>query len=67
MYCRKYAVEQVATVRNLTKLEHDSMDVADDPRANFDQPGLQAGQRPIGHLLGEVCALQEYTKIVGSA
>lgn len=38
--------------------------MADNPRTDFDQPGLQAGQRPIGHLLGKVCALQEDAEIV---
>jgi len=35
------------------------------PYPNFDQPSLQAGQRPIGYLLGKVGALQEDTEIVG--
>ena len=38
--------------------------MADDLCTDFDYPGLQAGQRPIGHLLGKVRALQEDAEIV---
>jgi len=61
------AMKEAAADRDRGKLERDGAGVTDYPYTNFDQLGLQAGQRPIGHLLGEVCALQEYTKIVGSA
>jgi len=49
--------EQSAANGNLGQLEGDSAGMADNPRTDFDQPGLQAGQRPVGHLLGKVCAL----------
>jgi hypothetical protein len=37
--------------------------MADDPCTDFDSPGLQAGQRPISHLLGKVRVLQEDAEI----
>lgn len=60
-----YAVEQSTTDYNFCELEGDYTGVTHTPCANFDQPSLQAGQRPIGYLLGKVCALQEHTEIVG--
>jgi len=62
---RKDVVEQIATDCNVCELEGDCTGVTHNPCANFDQPSLQAGQRPIGYLLGKVCALQEHTEIVG--
>lgn len=49
--------KQSAANRNLGQLEGDGAGMADDPRTDFDQPGLQAAQRTVGHLLGKVCAL----------
>ena len=51
--------------RDLGQLEGDGAGVTDGPRPDFNQPGLQAGQRPISHLLGQVGLLQEDTEIVG--
>ena len=61
---RKDAAEQSATDSHLSKLERDGAGMADNPRTNFDQPGLQARQRPIGHFLGKVCILQEDAEII---
>jgi hypothetical protein len=44
--------EQIATHSHLGDLEGDCAGMADDPRTDFDQPGLQACQPPIGYLLG---------------
>jgi hypothetical protein len=38
--------------------------MSNDPRTNLDESGLQTGQRPVGHLLGQLDALQEDTQIV---
>ena len=54
MYGCDDAVEQIAADRDLGKLERNGTGVADDPCTDFDDPGLQAGQRPIGDLLGQV-------------
>lgn len=62
---RQDVTEQVATDRDLGQLERDGAGMTDDPRANFDQPCLEAGQRPVGYLLGKVCTLQEDPEIVG--
>jgi hypothetical protein len=40
---RQYAVEKVTAYRNLSELERDGPGVTDNPRPDFDQPGLQAG------------------------
>ena len=61
----KDAVEQISADRNLGKLEGNGAGVADDPRAGFDQSCLEAGQRPVGYLLGQISALQEDTGIAG--
>jgi len=61
----KDAVEQISADRNLGNLEDNGAGVADDPCANFDQSCLEAGQRPVGHFLGQISALQEDTEIVG--
>ena len=61
----KDAVEQISADRNLGKLEGNGAGVADDPRAGFDQSCLEAGQRPVGYLLGQISAVQEDTEIVG--
>ena len=61
----KDAVEQISADRNPGKLEGNGAGVADDPRAGFDQSCLEAGQRPVGYLLGQISALQEDTGIVG--
>ena len=37
----------------------------DYPCTVFDQPGLEPGHRPVGHLLGQISDLQEDTQIVG--
>lgn len=36
-----------------------------DPPANLNQPRLQCGQRPVGHLFRQISTLQEDTQIVG--
>ena len=51
---RQDVTEQVATDRDLGQLERDGAGMTDDPRADFDQPCLEAGQRPVGYLLGKV-------------
>jgi hypothetical protein len=38
--------------------------MSDDPCTDFDEPGLQAGQRPIGYLLGQISGFQKDTEIV---
>ena len=60
-----YTVKQSSIDCNFCELEGDCTGLSHNPCANFDQPGLQAGQQPIGYLLGKVCALQEDTEIVG--
>ena len=65
MYGCKDAVEQITRDSHLGELEGDGAGVADDPCTNFDQPGLQAGQRPVGYLLGQISALQKNAEIVG--
>ena len=60
-----YAVEQSTTDCNFCELEGDYTGVTHTPCTIFAQPSLQAGQRPIGYLLGKVCALREDTEIVG--
>jgi len=62
---RDDASEQSTTHPNLGQLEGDGAGVTDGPRPDFNQPGLQAGQRPISHLLGQVGLLPEDTEIVG--
>lgn len=59
------ATEQSAVYGHFGKLERDGTGMADDPCADFDEPRLQTGERPIRHLLGKVCALQEDAEIVG--
>ena len=61
----KDAVEQISADRNPGKLEGNGAGVADDPRAGFDQSCLEAGQRPVGYLLGQISAVQEDTGIAG--
>jgi hypothetical protein len=61
----KHTVEQSTIECNFCELEGDCTGVLHNPYAIFDQSGLQACQRPIGYLLGKVCALQEDTEIVG--
>jgi hypothetical protein len=58
-------MKETAADRDLGKLEGDGAGVTNYPRTDFDQPGLQAGQRPVGHLLGQICVFQEDTQIVG--
>jgi hypothetical protein len=58
-------MKEAAADRDRGKLERDGAGVTDYPCTNFDQPGLQAGQRPVGHLLGQISAFQEDTQIVG--
>jgi hypothetical protein len=62
---REDAAEQRAADGHLSKLESDRPSVANDPCANFDEPGLQAGQRPVGYLLRQISTLQEDAEIVG--
>ena len=56
---RQYAVEKVTAYRNLSELERDSLGVSNGSGTNLYQSGLQAGQRPVGHLLRQISALQE--------
>lgn len=65
MDCCKDAVEQITADGHFGQLKRDGAGMTDDPCTDLDQPGLQAGQRPICHLLGQVCALQENTEVVG--
>ena len=44
MYGRQDAGEQITTDGHLGQLEGDGAGMSDDPRANLDEPGLQAGQ-----------------------
>ena len=55
----KYTDKQITADCNLCELKGDGTGVSHNPCANFDQPGLQAGQRPIGYLLGKVRALHD--------
>jgi hypothetical protein len=48
MYGCDDAGEQITTDGNLGELECDGAGVADNPCTDFDEPGLQAGQRPVG-------------------
>jgi hypothetical protein len=57
--------EQITRNCHLSKLERDGAGVTDDPCTDFDQPGLQAGQRPVCNLLGQISAFQEDTEVVG--
>ena len=41
---------------NLSQLKGDGTSVAHDPSADLDQLQLQAGQRPVGHRLGQIDA-----------
>ncbi len=50
--CCKYAVEEATADRDLGQLECDGSCVADYPCTDFEQPGLKAGQRPVGHPFG---------------
>lgn len=65
--CRQYVVKQVASDGNLCELESDGPSMTDDPCTNLDQPGLQAGQRPVGHLFGQVQAVPSCAPRVGLA
>ena len=65
MYSCDDAGKQITTCSNFRQLERDSVSVANDPCTDFEQPGLQAGQQPVGHLLGTVRTLQEDAEIVG--
>jgi len=60
---REDAAEQRAADGHLSKLERDGAGVADNPCTDFDEPGLQAGQRPVGYLLWQVSTLQEDPEI----
>ncbi len=65
MYGRKDAVEQITRDNHLSQLEGNGSGVTHDPCAGFDQTALQASQRPVGHLLRQISALQEDAEIVG--
>ena len=45
--------------RNLCQLEGDGAGVADDAGSDLDQLQLQAGQRPVGHGLGQLDTSQK--------
>jgi hypothetical protein len=61
----QYVVEKATAYRNLSELERDGPGVSNDWGTNLYQSGLQAGQRPVGHLLRQISALQEDTEILG--
>lgn len=65
MYSHKDVVEQINRDRHLSQLEGNGSGVMHDPCAGFDQTALQASQRPVGHLLRQISALQEDAEIVG--
>ncbi len=50
---------------HLGQLEGDGAGVADDTRPDLDQLQLQAGQRPLGHFLGQLDTAQEGGQVVG--
>jgi hypothetical protein len=54
---RQDAVEQRAADRDFGELESDGPGMSNNSGTNLDQPGLKAGQRPIGHLFGQISAL----------
>jgi hypothetical protein len=62
---RQYAVEKVTADGNLSELERDGPGVSNTSGTNLDETGLQAGQRPVSHLLRQISALHEDTEIVG--
>ena len=51
--------------RDLGELEGDGAGVTHDAGADLDQFELQAGQRPLGHFLGQFDTAQEGGQIVG--
>lgn len=51
--------------RYLGKLESDGAGVAHDAGPHLDQFQLQAGQRPVGHGLGQLDAAQKCCQVVG--
>ena len=51
--------------RDLGKLEGDGAGVAHDAGADLDQLELEAGQRPVGHFLGQFDTAQEGCQVVG--
>jgi len=65
MYGSQDTREQITTDGHLGQLEGNGAGMSDDPCADFDEPGLQAGQRPIGYLLGQISGFQKDTEIVG--
>ncbi len=62
---RENAIERVTSDADFSKLKGNGTGMSDDARTDFNQPGLQAGQRPIGYLVGQRGPLQEYTEILG--
>jgi len=74
---RQYAAQKVTADGNLSALEGNGAGVSDNSGTNLllgdgcitcqavDQPGLQAGQRPVSHLVRQINALQEDTEIKG--
>ena len=58
------APEQSATDSHLRQLKRDGTGMADEPRTVFDQPCLEAGQRPVCYLFRQISALQEDPEIV---
>lgn len=50
---------------NFSQLEGDSTGVTHDTSPDLDQLQLQAGQRPVGHGLGQLDAAQEDGQVVG--
>ena len=61
----KDLAEDITGHSDLGQLEGDLARVAHDPCSNFDEAALDAGQRPVSDLLGEVCAPKKTAEIVG--
>ncbi len=59
------AVEEVTRDRDLGELEGDRAGMPHDTGADFDEPCLQAGQRPGRDLVGQLGGLEEHAEVVG--
>ena len=57
--------EDAARYSHLGPLERDLARLAHDPRPDLDQAALDAGERPVRDVFGQVCALEETAGIVG--
>ena len=63
---RQDAVEQRAADRDFGELESDGPGMSNNSGTNLDQPGLKAGQRPIGHLFGQISALSAWPEFAST-